>query len=289
MGGHGKRRWIEKTPAHLPHVDRIRTAFPDAPIIRIVRDPRDVCASLVGLPILFDNVVLNASTLNEWHLRSRRFFLTDANVMTVRYEEFVRSPVEWCRRICHFIGEEYSPVMLVPSEADGLLVSRHEYWKRDVSTPVDASRASRGRGRLKPWEIQACTSLCADIIDEFGYECDAHSTMRAGIVAVDADCYQRSAWMLARLAERGIALVSPSSDRKPDVLVFPDPMSARSRRKLLRYAGAYLGFVLKALSGQVRIYKGSDFSGWFYVRRFLRRFCQLCFSRQSETEKPGIG
>src|SRR4051794_14011535 len=43
----GKPRWAEKTPGNIAHADRIWKAWPDAQIIHIIRDPRDVFASLV--------------------------------------------------------------------------------------------------------------------------------------------------------------------------------------------------------------------------------------------------
>src|SRR5690606_33444432 len=43
----GKPRWLEKTPGNIAHVDRIWSAWPDAQVLHIVRDPRDVYASLV--------------------------------------------------------------------------------------------------------------------------------------------------------------------------------------------------------------------------------------------------
>src|SRR5262249_35614363 len=46
----GKRRWVEKTPKHLVHASMIRRYYPHSPIIRIVRDPRDLALSLMSVP-----------------------------------------------------------------------------------------------------------------------------------------------------------------------------------------------------------------------------------------------
>ena len=43
----GKPRWAEKTPGNIAHIDRIWKAWPDAQIVHIIRDPRDIFASLV--------------------------------------------------------------------------------------------------------------------------------------------------------------------------------------------------------------------------------------------------
>jgi hypothetical protein len=41
----GKSRWVEKTPDNILHLDLIREGWPDAQVIHVVRDYRDVYAS----------------------------------------------------------------------------------------------------------------------------------------------------------------------------------------------------------------------------------------------------
>jgi hypothetical protein len=42
----GKRRWCEKTPGNIVHVDRLLAAWPDAKFVNIVRHPLDVLTSM---------------------------------------------------------------------------------------------------------------------------------------------------------------------------------------------------------------------------------------------------
>jgi hypothetical protein len=42
----GKPRWGEKTPANIRHIERILQFFPNASLIHIIRDGRDVACSL---------------------------------------------------------------------------------------------------------------------------------------------------------------------------------------------------------------------------------------------------
>src|SRR5262249_48267314 len=50
MKRHGKQRWVEKTPTHLVHLRELRRCYPDAPVVRILRDPRDVALSMLKVP-----------------------------------------------------------------------------------------------------------------------------------------------------------------------------------------------------------------------------------------------
>ena len=45
----GKSRWVEKTPYNMGNIDRILSFWPGAKVLHVVRDPRDVYASLVEI------------------------------------------------------------------------------------------------------------------------------------------------------------------------------------------------------------------------------------------------
>ena len=45
----GKSRWVEKTPYNAGHIDRILSVWPGAKVLHVVRDPRDVYASMVEI------------------------------------------------------------------------------------------------------------------------------------------------------------------------------------------------------------------------------------------------
>ena len=67
----GKARWVEKTPRHLLMTDTLRAHWPDAYIVRIVRDPRDVALSLTRMPFAKDSVVGNLVRIDARRPASR--------------------------------------------------------------------------------------------------------------------------------------------------------------------------------------------------------------------------
>lgn len=44
----GARRWAEKTPNNIDHLDFLFSVFPRARFLHLIRDGRDVCCSLLG-------------------------------------------------------------------------------------------------------------------------------------------------------------------------------------------------------------------------------------------------
>ena len=154
----GKRRWIEKTPRHLLMTDTIRALWPDAYIVRIVRDPRDVALSLAGMPFAKDSVVGNLVRVDHDDRASSERIETDERAITLRYEDLVAEPERELRRICIFIGEEYEAGMLDSRETASNVAAEHEWWKTSVSGPLNDSSVGRWR-REMPVDAQRFAAL----------------------------------------------------------------------------------------------------------------------------------
>ena len=105
-------RWTEKTPEHLLYAPEIKRTIPDAQFIHIIRDGRDVAASMgvLGYIPVFPwdrrREVLAAGLYWEWLLRQGRKAAQaiDPDYMEVRYEDLVTNPQPTLDRISSFIG-----------------------------------------------------------------------------------------------------------------------------------------------------------------------------------------
>lgn len=116
-------------------VSRFHALVPTAPIIHLVRDPRDVGRSCVGMG-------WNGNAyygVDAWLVCERdweRFDASGARVLEVRYEALLSDIEGQLRRICAFLGVPYSEAMLTYSETstydrpDSGLV---EQWRRKMS------------------------------------------------------------------------------------------------------------------------------------------------------------
>jgi hypothetical protein len=107
----GKSRWGDKSLHAEQHVDQIIAEFPQAKVILIVRDPRDRYASerkkfraSVGSATRKWLVSVNAVKHSIDHYPD--------SCLVIRYETLASHPEETLRRVCTFIEEEYSPMML---------------------------------------------------------------------------------------------------------------------------------------------------------------------------------
>lgn len=169
MRPHGKSRWIEKTPDHLIFVDRIRKHYPESPIIRILRDPRDVATSLLRVDWGPGSLI---RALDIWRNRdelSAGFFERDARSYTLRYEDLVRDPEPVLRELCRVIDEPFDPAMLDTSRSARLVNATAEACKTKVANSVDPSRAEAWRREFSEEELKLVEAVLGDRLRAYGY------------------------------------------------------------------------------------------------------------------------
>ncbi len=161
----GKPRAGEKTPLNFQYLPRLRRAFPQSPVVFLVRDPRDVALSMQrawGTPIREAVTTWNRAWLS---LREA----PPGAVHLVRYEHLVADPEGAIRGICAALGEDFEGGLLDP----GGRVPRQftDIGHRDLATlsgPIVAS--SVGRHRDMPHaDLAAIEAACAGGLRALGY------------------------------------------------------------------------------------------------------------------------
>ncbi|MDT8306351.1 MAG: sulfotransferase, partial [Anaerolineae bacterium] len=215
----GKRRWVEKTPDHLQYVSLIRRYFPDSPIIRIVRDPRDVSLSLLKVPWGAKTLVEALSFWKRLHDSSIAFFDEDPCSYTVRFEDLLSSPQETLRALCDFIDEAYEEQMLDTSQTGSKVNSRQVAWKEKASQPIDRSRAAAWRDGLSTGENRLAEALVGDYLERFHYPRLADLPYLAEVYPAPLPTDRHTAELIG-LAGKGVRFWRRSPDEKPAARIY---------------------------------------------------------------------
>ena len=113
---HAKKRWVEKTPRHAMHINTIFKYIPDALILVMIRDPRDIFASKkvrrlrkkYPYSLLVDTFFWKQAI--QAALSARKKY--PKNVLCVRYENLVSEPYEKVKEICSFLKLSCNQKML---------------------------------------------------------------------------------------------------------------------------------------------------------------------------------
>ncbi|HEX3706696.1 MAG TPA: sulfotransferase [Mycobacteriales bacterium] len=139
--GRGKRRWGDKTPFHVWHIDLAMRLFPDATVVGIVRHPAAVVSSLRRR---FRRPVQRGTT--HWMRTNRQLLhagsaLGDRFVL-LRYEDLVTDPERVMRTLLERLGEPWSDAVL----------SHHELQPAATSTGFTRTDRAVDTASLQEWE-----------------------------------------------------------------------------------------------------------------------------------------
>jgi hypothetical protein len=193
----GKRRCGDKGHYGL-FTEALCEWYPGATIIHLVRDPRDVVASLLCLKWADQNVLGNARLWLRCNLAARRS-LHRPQYLLVRYEQLVTQPQQELRRICGFAGEEYSDAMLVPNHDP----TADRPWFQRAEEPVTTERLGKWRSQLTADQVALIEWLVKPHMQTFGYEPAGASpktlTVAGGLASAAYDAARRRAGEFPRI------------------------------------------------------------------------------------------
>lgn len=172
---HGKQRWGDKNTGTLTELDQLDAMFPSCQIVHLVRDGRDCALSHLGPDYVYgyENVLRVA---NEWReqvtlCRKMGAMLPPARFHELRYEHLVADPEAALRRVCAFLGVEFSPRVLRYQED----ISRHvpddrrSLWPL-LDQPPLASNADKWKTRLSAADRAVFERHAGGLLRDLGYE-----------------------------------------------------------------------------------------------------------------------
>lgn len=190
----GKARWLEKTPRHILHLDALFERFPDARVIVMIRDGRDVACSIR------DRVGDLDEGIRRWldDNAAAEPFLDRNSVLPLKYEALVEDPEAALRQVAEFLDEPFEPAMLEHHQSDFKFyggVNKMEKFREAidgmVEKPDSVSGADHrlyrswqarqpifdGRGRwrekLSPAEQAHVQERAGDVLARYGYGPDS--------------------------------------------------------------------------------------------------------------------
>ncbi len=265
----GKPRWAEKTPNHLLHLPTIRAAYPKAPIVRIVRDPRDSALSMRQLPWASPSALANGFLWTAWFNESQSFFERDLNTLTVRYEDLVSAPETVLTEICNFIGETFEPGMLAIQKTGKSVSSPNESWKASNTCALDPSRTQLWQRQLNPAWQRALSRTCAGGIEAFGYPAPARPEVTLSSYPLTLRAVETYEANLLDLLAAGVQL-EPGRLQATELLLLPSLAKGKKTLFDLFKVGRLL--LVRRAKGQTTYYLPPNRLSW--AERLLNALCQ---------------
>jgi len=171
----GKTRWGDKSLHTECFADGVFTAFPNARILHMVRDPRDRYASVLKRYATNRGRVGKAT--GKWLYSvvygSRNLKKFPDKYMLVRYEDLTLEPEKMVRKICEFIEVDFLPEMLSMSGApDHNEKGGNSSFQRFNPGEISTSPVGRYRKVLSQQDIAFMQTYSGRYMRELGYEID---------------------------------------------------------------------------------------------------------------------
>lgn len=168
-----KARWAEKTPQHLFCVKDILEVYPEAKIIHVLRDGRDVVNSLMKMPWRPKGLLNNARFWNYYVSRASKLEKeTHAkNFISIKYEDLLTDAQAVINKVCQFIDEPFEAAML-EREGSSVFSDWENEWKQKASQDLDSSRVNAWQEELDQDDQAILNFLQEQKLKEFGYQHD---------------------------------------------------------------------------------------------------------------------
>jgi Sulfotransferase family len=167
----GKLRWGDKTPFYTPDIDVLWNIFPEARIVHLVRDGRDVAVSQKRMEWLGNSLPRLAA---DWRWKvticHKVGSVRPDHFLEVKYEDLVRTPEPVLRRICEFLEEPFEPEMLRYHEtAEKAVPADSIQWHKSSVRPPDETKIGVWGTELSKSDRIVFEEVAGDALDLFAY------------------------------------------------------------------------------------------------------------------------
>jgi hypothetical protein len=149
---------VEKTPYHTLHLARIRSLFPAAKFVYMLRDPRAVVSSVLHSTFFnFDRSIENATKQYRQFVETAAPYFDTPGFLKVRYEDLTVSPATGLHSVLEFLG-------LSPKAIPGMIAENRGKTKVDIAGVFRRGITDSYRDDLRQDQIEFIETDLADLL-----------------------------------------------------------------------------------------------------------------------------
>jgi hypothetical protein len=171
----GVHRWAECTPLHLLYLPLIKSLIPEALIVHIIRDGRDVAVSLNKIgwirPYPWDRTrsVITAGIFWRWIVSKGLVYgrSMGKDYTEVHYEDLVAQPQQTLARLGEFLQHDLD-YDRIQQAGLGSLQNPNSSFKDDRAT-TDFSPVGRWKTVLSPEQVKDLETAIGDLLTNLDY------------------------------------------------------------------------------------------------------------------------
>lgn len=166
--------WVSKEPGLFKFIDTLSQHLTNAKFVYLVRDGRDVAASMLRGHLHEFHIYFAAHT---WMAAQRMCLAALANpvigskVHVVKYEELIQNPEFEVSQMMQFVGLPFQPQQLKFHENKSVVnhSTKSRFWK-NLSQPIDNKNMGHYESRLSRRDISIFETIARVEMDKLRYE-----------------------------------------------------------------------------------------------------------------------
>ena len=163
--------WGEKSPGHVFYWADIKAAYPNAKVVHIIRDGRDVASSIINARM---GPKTYFAAANMWcdYLEGVQRIKQDCaaeDFIEIRYEDLLADPKQNLQKICDTLNVNYSESMLKFFEKDASYQTDATNLE-NLNKPIIATNKEKWRKNLSDQDLQEFETVAGKYLSLYGYE-----------------------------------------------------------------------------------------------------------------------
>jgi len=172
----------DQTPRNVFYIQEILDNFPNAKVVNMVRDPRDVLLSqknkwrrryfgASGIPLkeairsYFNYHPITISKIWNTSIFNANKFDEEKRIKTIRFEDLLINPKSTILDLCSFLEIDFDENMLIVPN----IGSSTNLDKNSISGIDKSKIGSWKKGGLNSSEIYICQNMCNDFMNKYKY------------------------------------------------------------------------------------------------------------------------
>lgn len=168
----GKVRWGEKTPRNCFWMSEIKSDYPDAQFVHIIRDGRDMAIDIADSR-LWPYSLYSGAHMWEMFVSAAKESgaeLDAGSYYEIHYEKLCADPEGELKKLCAFLGEDFSPQMLSHHQSDSAKSwGGGDALHASILKPITTDYCEMYKTRLSDSDNEAIEALIGPLLTGWGY------------------------------------------------------------------------------------------------------------------------
>ncbi len=170
--------WGDKDTEYVRYIEHLWHIFPEATLIHVIRDPRDVVNSRVKTEWGKNRGIAFHSAEYSYYIREvlrKGSKLFAGKYFEVRYEDLIIDPRNTLKTLCQHLGIPYESSMLrYQQESKRLVTSDERDWKQNLNKAIIRDNLRKWKSDLDSREVAMVEYGLYNFMREHGYEPSGH-------------------------------------------------------------------------------------------------------------------